>query len=425
MLAADRRANAAEIGELVAASRTAFRALACLVTLAMFLVGLALLALLALPHAGRGHVAMSWAVVCVGYGVMTWQGPWHCLLSGLGWKGRDTLIQSIAVVAVTAAQCACVATTHGDLLALAVVTTAGAIAPRLALSRALGAEDAALMRGRATRGSHPLRALAPLALRNWLTALGAFLILKTDQYFIAARIGVAQVPQYAATQQLFMTSYGGGLLPSSAASPFVSTLWASGERARVHQLFQRCMVDGLTLMAAAVCVLLLCGPELIARWIGQPFALPAAVLAIFAITWVLELNHVAIATFSRATDHEDYAPVALIAGGLNLCLCLLLIGRLGVVGVALATCLAQLATNNWYVVAHGLRRLGYPFRTFLWRVAAPVAAGAGACLGAGAALSPASGPLRIAIGLGLPCAAFLAINLALKRRLARRVREGA
>jgi hypothetical protein len=46
----------------------------------------------------------------------------------------------------------------------------------------------------------------------------------------------------------------------------------------------------------------------------------------------------------------------------------------GLLGVALATFLAQASTNNWYVVHRTLRRLALPKRRYLKRVLLPVGA---------------------------------------------------
>ena len=88
---------------------------------------------------------------------------------------------------------------------------------------------------------------------------------------------------------------------------------------------------------------------------------------------LLEAQHVIFASAARSTEDEVYALWALGAGVLNLLLTWILVQRLGLLGVALGTLLAQITTNNWYAVVHPMSRLQISFATYAGRVLLPLA----------------------------------------------------
>ena len=61
-----------------------------------------------------------------------------------------------------------------------------------------------------------------------------------------------------------------------------------------------------------------------------------------------------------------------MSGGLlKLLLASLLVRWLGLIGLAVATLAAQLLTAHWFVVWHGLERLRYDFRRYLFTILFP------------------------------------------------------
>lgn len=103
---------------------------------------------------------------------------------------------------------------------------------------------------------------------------------------------------------------------------------------------------------------------------------------------LLEAHHLAMATATMATGRIVFVVPAILAGVVNIGLSIVLAHRLGVIGVALGTLLAQLMTNNWYVPFYVLRRFDTSWREHFRGVVAPIllllattlAAGAGARL---------------------------------------------
>ena len=64
---------------------------------------------------------------------------------------------------------------------------------------------------------------------------------------------------------------------------------------------------------------------------------------------LLEVHHVIFATAVMAAGQIVFVWAALISGAVNIVLAISLVGRFGLLGIALAVAIAQLITNNWYV----------------------------------------------------------------------------
>jgi O-antigen/teichoic acid export membrane protein len=89
---------------------------------------------------------------------------------------------------------------------------------------------------------------------------------------------------------------------------------------------------------------------------------------VFCVMLTLETQHFILATCARSTEDERYAVTALLAGVLTVGLTWWLVGPLGLLGVAAATMIAQMLTNNWYAVYRPMVRLQLSPREYFRRV---------------------------------------------------------
>lgn len=213
----------------------------------------------------------------------------------------------------------------------------------------------------------------PLALRSWLTSLGGFAILRTDQYFIVLCLAAAALPNYQAGLLVLSNLYMLAVLPIRCASPHLSHCWSAGRIEVWRRDWSRLMDLAMATMITGSLTVLLNAPDLFELWLGPGRFVGYPVLMIFAVTVFLEAHHVVFAYGVRSTEVEPFAKPALIAGGLNLSLTALMVFPFGLPGVAAATMISQLATNNWYVVAVGKRRLRIGSAEYLTKHVVPYA----------------------------------------------------
>lgn len=364
-------ATQAEIAELVATGRVIYRFLTLGVFLIAWTTGFLFLGQIELQQVDHRTLWIAWTVMCLSHALGVWAALWSCLLQGTGHVGWDGLIGIGIQVGSLVAQILAVLF-GGGLIALAVIAAVGAVITRFAVLTFMRRRHPELFQI-AGRPSWPLfKDMMSPALKYWATGLGAFLILKTDQYFIAYFEGAADIPSYQAAYQLVSNLMQLALAFALASQVFVSQLWQAGQVAQLHRIVQRNLRFALILMATGTACLLTVGENLIDLWLGPGHFIGYPVLAVFCTMLFLETQHSAIAAASRATEDEAYVFWALGAGALNLLLTWWLIKPLGLLGIALGTMLAQLLTNNWYVVYRGLWRLRLPLRGYLQQVLLPV-----------------------------------------------------
>jgi O-antigen/teichoic acid export membrane protein len=345
-----------EGADLVATGRSLARWLAGGVLIAGLLIGPPLILPLDLGSVSIADAWVAWAFLCLASACTIWSGNWGSVLAGSGHVGWDVALLSATVVLTALAQVALVLSGVG-IVGLSAATLAVMLSYAFTVRAVVGwLLPSALAAGRTRRPGLVAELRGP-ALRLWLTTMGAFCILRTNQFFIAYGVGSEHLPVFQAGWQVVAAMAGVAVTIASASSVFISKLWVAGRLDEIHRLVRIGLHLGLGIFSCGVAVLLVSGDLVFGILLG-PGAHPGkALIAILCFTYWLEAHHVIIACASRATDDEVFAPWAIGAGVLNLLLSLALVGPLGVVGVALATALAQLATNNWFVVYHGLGRL--------------------------------------------------------------------
>jgi O-antigen/teichoic acid export membrane protein len=317
-------------------------------------------------------VWLAWGVICLGQALGVWANVWNCVLLGVGYVGWDAVLGSFASALTLLAQII-VAFCGGGLVALAVAAAAGALTQRFLMLGFARSRRPEIFSIQGQWKPALVKSMVPLALRAWLTTLGVVLVLNTDQLFIGKIMGATALPAYRAAYLILLNLNMMAVTISGSSAVFISHLWQAGELAKVHQLVIRNLKFGLGLMAAGGGCILALGHHLFDLWLGPGNFIGYPLLIIFFAVLFLEAQCFIVTTCSRATEDEAFAPWAVAAGILKVILSILLGVRFGLIGIALGTLIAQLATNYWFMVYRGLRRLRMSLRQHVKQVLVPVA----------------------------------------------------
>ena len=217
-----------------------------------------------------------------------------------------------------------------------------------------------------------LSRIAGPSLKWAATALGGILILQTDNVIIAAVIGPAAIPSYEAISRIAMTLMTFSMLIVTSSSPFLSQAFASKDFQRFSTLLYRNVqisVSAIIILGSFFCFF---ADRIINLWLGPGNFIGFPIVWVFLIMLLLEVHHVTLATAAMATGRRFFVTVALVAGALNVLISWVLAERLGLLGVAIGTLIAQLLTNNWYVSFISLRLLKVSFVDYCFRVLFPI-----------------------------------------------------
>ncbi|MGH1352212.1 MAG: polysaccharide biosynthesis C-terminal domain-containing protein [Methyloligellaceae bacterium] len=360
------------VAELITVSALIYRCMAVGVFLLSWGAGLLFLEQLGLGEELYHNVFWAWTILSLGYAFNVWVGYWPCLLQGLGYVSANLYIGMTINILVAVSQIVIVLM-GGGIVELALSFIAGSVLTRCVTVMFLYIKNPLVRRkSRHWRGDIFSDLFRP-AIKAWITVLGGFLVIKTDQYFIAVFKGAQEIPAYHAAYQLTSNLYMLAVALAGSSSVFVSYLWQEQRYNQVRNIAIRSLQSGLSIMACGIVCLVLVGEAIIHSWLGAGNFIGGPVLMVFCIMLFLQVQHEMFMTLSRATEDEAYALVSLMAGGLNLLLTYFLIQLMGLPGVALGTLLAQLFTNNWYGVYRGTKRLGISLRSYILEIVFPVA----------------------------------------------------
>jgi O-antigen/teichoic acid export membrane protein len=205
-----------------------------------------------------------------------------------------------------------------------------------------------------------------------VTSLGLVVVLNSDQFFIAAMKGAAQIPAYRAAYVIFLNLNMLAVTLATSSSVFIAQLWQAGAVSKVHQILRQNLRLGLSIMAIGGACVLALGQRLFAVWLGHGNYVGAPIASVFFLLLILEAHSFIIATSSRATEDEAFAAWAVAAAVLKVTFSLVLCSHFGLIGIALGTLVAEMFTNNWYMSYRGLRRLRVSLREHLQYVLVPV-----------------------------------------------------
>ena len=360
-----------EIADLVATGKRVYRALAVFAFIFSLGAGFFYLRTLHLGAVPFSQVWLAWSVICLSQALGVWANVWNCILLGVGYVGWDAVLGSLASALTLLAQII-VVLLGGGLVSLAVAATAGALTQRFLMLGFARRRRPEIFAIRGQWNFSLVKGMAPLALRAWATALGIVLVLNTDQLFIGKIMGTAAFPAYRAAYLILLNLNMLAVTVAGSSAVFISHLWQAGDLAQVHRLVVRNLNLGLGLMAAGGGCILALGPHLFNLWLGPGNFVGYPLLIMFFVLLFLEAQCFIVTTCSRATEDEAFALWAVAAGALKVILSIILGIRYGLIGIALGTLIAQLATNHWFMVFRGLRRLRMSLREHAKQVLLPV-----------------------------------------------------
>ena len=322
-------------------------------------------------------VITAWALMCLGFSFYSWWSYLDAYLAGMGHVGWDVMISG-GMLVLTAAGSATAVMLGGGLISLAAVPVGVALLNRVLLLRIIHWKlpDLSTHSGRFHRET--AHALGRSALTVWIGSLGAFLILRTDNYFIATLRGVRDIPAYQAAYSLAFNLLQIAASRTNSSNVFVSRAWRPDAPEPVHAMTLAGARFAAILLAAGCAFLLTSGHLLTDLWLGPGNFVGLPVLTVFCVMITLEAQHTSLLSSAWAIGDTKYAKWMVLAGTLNLVLTYSLIRPLGLLGVALGTCLAQMFTNNWYIVRRSCHVLRLPFQRYaasIWPVWAAAFAG--------------------------------------------------
>ena len=335
------------VADLVATCVRIYLLVAGSLLIVAILGGLLFLPTLRLTTLSHTDILFSWILFVTGSCINLIGNIPYAMLTGEGHVAKERLTRAASML-LWLALSAYTLTSGRGLLGLSTAWLIYSILSRF--MAVAGAKhflpELTLLRGR-WRKDHA-RSIAMPSARWALTQLGALLILQTDNVIIAWTLGPKAIPAYEAAAKVITAMGTIALLRTNATVPYYSRLWSYADLTGMGQLLYANVDRGLLIMCTAFSFMSFFGRDVFQLWLGPGHFVGYPILLVLLVTASLETHQIGHATLTMATGNIPFVRIALGAGVLNLLLSLLLVRTEGLLGVALGTLLAQIATNYWY-----------------------------------------------------------------------------
>lgn len=206
-----------------------------------------------------------------------------------------------------------------------------------------------------------------------IVAMSGSLIWGTDNIVISTFLGAAAVTPFAVAMQLL--NFSNVILYTfvNAMTPTVTSLHALGNIERLRSVLLTSVKFGMAMATLMGVGYVAFGEEFLRLWLGADHVVARPVLLVLLLVFSIKMfAEIFVLVVLGTLNHRTYSLVILAEGILNLTLSLTLVGRIGILGVAVGTLIAQAACTGWYLPVLGLRIAHCTFRELLRRSLLPV-----------------------------------------------------
>jgi O-antigen/teichoic acid export membrane protein len=228
-----------------------------------------------------------------------------------------------------------------------------------------------------------VRRIFSFSLYVLLLTAGARLSFETDALVIGAFMGVGEIPFFTVANSLVLYLMEFVIAIAAVVSPMATKLNTEGNLPELREVFLKWSKLALSLTIGAGLFLIVLGPKFIGWWIGPSFEHPSGeVLQILMLSCLvfLPVRGVALPILMGLGKPKAATITFVLAGLLNLGLSVLLIGPLGLAGVAIGTAIPNVLFAL-IVLVIACRELGIRVRTYVQYVVPRATLGALPLLG--------------------------------------------
>ena len=218
------------------------------------------------------------------------------------------------------------------------------------------------------------RALVGFGSSLMLMSVCSLLIEQTDRLVIGAFLPIAMVTYYSAAWKLYAFAFSLPTTLVQAVTPLASDIFGRGDRDKLQQLFLRMTKYTVAVSWPIVLSLGFCGAVVLQLWMGPAFARHANVLWVLLASFAVTAhNHVG---YSILVGTRRIGPMVwgykVPQAVLNVALSVWLVGKVGILGVALGTMIPAVALEYVWL-RFVFRELGLGWGVFFRQVVAPTA----------------------------------------------------
>lgn len=317
---------------------------------------------------GRLFLRVAWVVYAVGYAINFSGSIWSALLSGLN-RIRETQ-QSQLVAAIAGLTLSLVGLLAGWRIWALVLgqSLTGLLTWTLVRQRFFNAIPQ-LTHKRLPPNWQTLATLWPIAWRNGLGGMSAFLVTQANTLICSAFLDLRSTASYGLSVQLAGTLASVSAIWVQVKTPLFAQLRIKEGNRAVAPPFARRVTWFVLMYAVGAIVLLLAGAWALDLVGSRTTLLPTILLAALLLVVFLETHHSLYAALVLTENRNPFVAIGVCSGIAAAVLSAFLTQRWGVAGLIAAPGLVQACGNNWWVVLRGIRGMDLTVREYmrLWK----------------------------------------------------------
>jgi O-antigen/teichoic acid export membrane protein len=217
-----------------------------------------------------------------------------------------------------------------------------------------------------------LREIAPFSIRTFVLGLCNCLTNYKDYVLIGLLLGSAMVTPYEVIYKVcFQATYIFSAV-SSTLFPKFAEMYAKGDCTRLRNAYMRLAKLSLAIMVPISLCLLICGKTFIGLWVGpENFAGNGVLVALVVMGILHSIGTPTVSVIQSIGRNKLITRSEVVNAVLAVVLSVILLKQYGLVGVALGTLFANLATSTWVLIYSVHKYIGVDVKQYLVRSLIP------------------------------------------------------
>lgn len=202
-----------------------------------------------------------------------------------------------------------------------------------------------------------LKSLWPMAWRQGLVMIGAFLVQRGNTLICGHFLGLQDTASFGLSLNLLNIILQVSSIPLTMAIPQISSLRVNGDIPLIRKLFFSRTYLGLLFAFLSMSLLALVGSQMLVLLGSKTDLLSPPLFTLLCIILLLENHHVAYCNLVNTQNENPFVALAIIAGVVIFTSCWFGAKHYGIKGILVTQGLLQLMWANWWPVVLGIKSL--------------------------------------------------------------------
>ncbi len=201
------------------------------------------------------------------------------------------------------------------------------------------------------------------SLQYFVISIGALIIFHSDSLVISSLLGTGFVAIYAIGYRIVELPQRLLWNISDVLFPKLTKFYTKQNWADLSMLLKKIFCVVIPLNVILTIILYLFGTDLLRIWVGAEYVVAQGVLNIFIITFFFQtIAHTYGVIINAIGKQKVMAYMVTLEAGINLAISIILVQKIGIIGVALGTLIAHFCVTGWFSIYYAHKNLKVAFQ---------------------------------------------------------------